>query len=65
LRSAGTLGYEILSTRIASVLLTSDHWFLVLGLALLGLAAGAIGGYFIECVAHASVSHLAVQVDWV
>lgn len=45
--SAGMLGYEILLARIASVLLTSDHLFVVLSLALLGLAAGAIIEYFL------------------
>ena len=43
--SGGLLIYEILLTRIASVMLTSDHVFLVLGLALLGLAAGAVADY--------------------
>lgn len=45
--SAGMLGYEILLTRVASVLLTSDHLFLVLAFALLGLSVGAIVEYFI------------------
>lgn len=45
--SGGMLAYEILLTRVASVLLTSDHLFLVLGLALLGMALGAIIEYFI------------------
>ncbi len=45
--SAGLLVYEILLTRIASVMLTSDHVFLVLALALLGLAGGAIAEYFL------------------
>ncbi|MEZ5275559.1 MAG: hypothetical protein R3F07_04165 [Opitutaceae bacterium] len=45
--SAGMFGYEILLTRIASVLLTTDHLFLVLAFALLGLALGAIVDYHI------------------
>lgn len=44
--SGGMLAYEILLTRVASVLLTSDHLLLVLGLALLGMALGAIIEYF-------------------
>jgi hypothetical protein len=39
------LVYEIVLTRIASVLLTNQYTLLVLGMALLGIAAGAILEY--------------------
>ncbi len=42
LLSAAMLAYEILLTRIASVLLTSQYVFLILGAALLGISGGAI-----------------------
>jgi len=41
------LAYEILLTRIASVLLTSQYLFLILSVALLGIAAGAIAEYWL------------------
>ena len=43
--SAAMLAYEILLTRIASVLLINPYTFMVLGMALLGIAAGAILEY--------------------
>lgn len=52
--SASMLAYEILMTRIASVLLTSQSLFLILGIALLGIAAGAIADYWL---AHRHVGH--------
>jgi hypothetical protein len=41
------LAYELLLTRIASVLLTNHYVFLVLGVALLGISAGAILEYWL------------------
>ena len=43
--SMAMLAYEILLTRIASVLLSSQYVFLILGVALLGISAGAIVDY--------------------
>jgi hypothetical protein len=43
--SMSTLAYEILLTRIASVLLTNQYVFLIVGLALLGISVGAIADY--------------------
>ena len=45
--SMAMLAYEILLTRIASVLLTSQYVFLILGAALLGVSAGAIVEYWL------------------
>ena len=45
--SMAMLAYEILLTRIASVLLTSQYVFLILGTALLGISAGAIVEYWL------------------
>lgn len=43
--AAGMLAYEILLTRIASVLLMSEYVFLVISFALLGISIGAILEY--------------------
>lgn len=45
--SAAMLAYEILLTRIASVLLTSQYLFLIIGVSLLGISAGAILEYYL------------------
>jgi hypothetical protein len=45
--SAAMLAYEILLTRIASVLLTSQYIFLIIGVSLLGISFGAVVEYFI------------------
>ncbi len=42
------LAYEILLNRIASVLLTSQYVFLILGLALLGISMGALGEFWLS-----------------
>ena len=44
--SAVMLAYEILLTRIASVLLTNQYVFLIVGVSLLGIAIGAVVEYF-------------------
>ncbi len=44
--SAVMLAYEILLTRIASVLLTNQYVFLIVGVSLLGISIGAVTGYF-------------------
>jgi len=44
--SGAMLAYEILLTRMASVLLTSQYLFLILSVALLGIAAGAVVEYW-------------------
>ncbi len=41
------LAYEILLTRIASVLLTSQYIFMIVGISLLGISVGAIIEYFL------------------
>ncbi len=45
--SAAMLAYEILLTRIASVLLTSQYLFLIIGVSLLGVSAGAVVEYYL------------------
>ena len=45
--SLAMLAYELLLTRIASVLLTNQYVFLILGVALLGISAGAILDYWL------------------
>ena len=45
--SMAMLAYELLLTRIASVLLTNQYVFLILGVALLGISAGAILDYWL------------------
>ena len=44
--SAVMLAYEILLTRIASVLLTNQYVFLIVGVSLLGISIGAVIEYF-------------------
>ncbi len=44
--SAVMLTYEILLTRIASVLLTNRYVFLIVGVSLLGISIGAVSEYF-------------------
>ncbi len=44
--SAVMLAYEILLTRIASVLLTNQYVFLIVGVSLLGISIGAVSEYF-------------------
>ncbi len=44
--SAVMLAYEILLTRIASVLLTNQYVFLIVGVSLLGISIGALIEYF-------------------
>ena len=44
--SAVMLAYEILLTRIASVLLTNQYVFLIVGVSLLGISIGAVCEYF-------------------
>ena len=44
--SAVMLAYEILLTRIASVLLTNQYVFLIIGVSLLGISIGAVIEYF-------------------
>jgi len=46
--SGALLTYELLVTRMASVLLTSQHLFLILSMALLGIAVGAIVEYKVQ-----------------
>jgi hypothetical protein len=50
--SAGMLSYEILLSRIASVLLTSNYLFLILAFALLGISVGALLDFFFRLPAH-------------
>jgi predicted membrane-bound spermidine synthase len=45
--SVAMLAYELLLTRIASVLLTNQYVFLILGVSLLGISAGAILEYWL------------------
>lgn len=45
--SAVMLAYEIMLTRVASVLLTNQYVFLIIGVSLLGISIGAIIEYFI------------------
>lgn len=60
--SAAMLAYEIVLTRMASVLLTNQYTFLVLGMALLGIAAGAICEYAIA-VRH-TPPHVVAPAMW-
>jgi predicted membrane-bound spermidine synthase len=46
LLSASMLSFEIVSTRIASVIFVQDYAFIILSLALLGLGAGGVFSYY-------------------
>ena len=46
LLSASVLCFEIVSTRIASVIFVQDYAFIILSLALLGLGAGGVFSYY-------------------
>lgn len=45
--SAAMMAYEILLTRVASLLLTNQYIFLILGVSLLGISMGAILEYYL------------------
>lgn len=46
LLSASILSFEIVSTRIASVIFVQDYAFIILSLAILGLGSGGIFSYY-------------------
>ena len=46
LLSASVLCFEIISTRIASVIFVQDYAFIILSLALLGLGSGGVFSYY-------------------
>jgi len=64
LLSGAMLAYEILLTRIASVLYVSQYVFLVIGFALLGISGGAILEYRRKNFVSAEVRNPALWLTW-